>query len=448
MHRSTVAASAAWMLAGTAAVALSQYLIVVVLARAADAAAVGQYALGLAVATPVCLIAGLGLRTVLVTDPYGVADFARYRRLRLVSAGIAMAVTAVIALAIGGSTGVVVGLVGVAKAIDAVLDIHIGLFQRVERIRQAGGCLIANAAATVAATLALLTVTPDAMAAALGSALGSLAAWAFYCVPSARSLLRALPVGEGRSARGPAGAPSSAPHRSLAGLVWIALPLGLATFIAALGVSVPRYVVAYHLELAALGVFTAIGYIMVTANLIASATSQSLLPRMSRLFATGQHARLLRLTGSLAAGAMALGGVAVAACTVRGGDLLRLLYGPGYEPYAPALMIVVAAAGVSGAVFCVGTALNATRRFRSQLVASCVTLAVTTGLAVILVPHGVVPAAWTLLLPLVVDGGLKAVLLWRILRTAARGSARPGDPRPVEVIATRVTSGWVGGSPA
>lgn len=403
--RSRAAVDAGWMLAGTAAAALSQFLIVLVLARASGPTSVGLYALGLAIATPVSMLTALGLRTVLVTDPHGLADFARYRRLRLVSAATAFAVTAAIGWLIGGPASPVIALVGAAKAIDSIADIHIGLFQRAGLMRLAGRALVVNAVATTFLVLGMSMVTPDAAVVAFGSALGSLVALLVYCLPHAENVAGGTPPAEWFFER-----------PSLAGLAKIALPMGLATSIAAIAVNVPRWIVASQLDLAALGVFTAIGYVMVTATLVASAGAQTLLPMMSRMFQSGQSRRLIGLTMSLSAVSLGVAAVGMVVCAVQGGYLLEVLYGPGYGRYTTALLIVVAAAGVSGAVFCIGTALSSTRRFKSQLAASVTTLSVTAVLAVVLVPHGITPAMWTLLLPWIVDGTVKTLLLRKAVR--------------------------------
>jgi O-antigen/teichoic acid export membrane protein len=394
------AASVAWTLAGLAGAAASQFVVVLVLARGAGTVAVGQFALGQAVATPPLLLSALSLRTVLVTDTDAAATFGRYLRLRLAGAGGALVVIAAVAVVVGGHSGWVVVLVGAAKAFDAVTDIYIGLFQFHERMRRAAVGLLLNATITVAATLALAVYAPGAVGAAVGSAIGSLVAAGVYCPLAARPL------------RAPARPPGAASAR----LVRVALPIGLASAIAALAASVPRLVIAYRLDLDALGAFTAIGYVLLAANTAASATCQAVLPRMARDFAAGDGHGLRRMTAGLSGAAAGAGALLAVVGAAAGGPLLALVYGPPYRPHGTVLVLFCLAAGVSGVSFVMGTALAAARRFPAQLFASCVSLVAAAGLAWALVPHGLLAAAWALLLGLALDAAVKAALLARTPR--------------------------------
>jgi hypothetical protein len=72
----------AWALAGNIIYALCQWGIIVVVARLGNPFMVGQFALGLAVATPVLMLTNLQLRVVQATDVKGVYAFGEYLGLR------------------------------------------------------------------------------------------------------------------------------------------------------------------------------------------------------------------------------------------------------------------------------------------------------------------------------------------------------------------------------
>src|SRR5580693_3459615 len=80
----------AWMTLGYAVYAACQWAMVSVLARLATPEIVGQYALGVAVGTPILMLAQLNLRTVLATDVGCEHHFLEYRDIRVISLSAAL----------------------------------------------------------------------------------------------------------------------------------------------------------------------------------------------------------------------------------------------------------------------------------------------------------------------------------------------------------------------
>jgi O-antigen/teichoic acid export membrane protein len=393
----------AWSLVGLLATGLAQWAVIVALARFGDATMLGQYALGLAVGTPVTLLASLSLRTVLVTDPTGDRTVGTYLRLRVAGMIVAVAAIALVAALIGGRGGLVVLLVGGVKALDAVGDVYHGLFQRYGRMRDVGLSMVLNSAVTVVAAATLLALTGSVVWAVLGSAAGSASGAVAYCVRAARPLRAAGP----------------GPDR--AGGLWrlavVAFPLGAASGLASVTVNLPRYVVEHRVGTAALGVFAALAYVVLASSTFLAAVAQTLLPVMTRLVAARDRAALVALSRRLVLASVAVGGLAVVIAWALGEPLLRVVYGAEYARHADVFVVLTAASAAGAVPYFVGTALSAVRRFGHQLVSSVITLAVTAVLAYVLIPaHGLWGAAWTVLAMMVCDGGLKALLLRRALR--------------------------------
>ncbi|MFI6759939.1 oligosaccharide flippase family protein [Micromonospora sp. NPDC050417] len=393
-----------WSLLGILVAALAQWLVIVVLARYGNPAMVGQYALGLAVAAPVTLVAGLALRTVQVTDADSRFSFDDYLRLRLLGMTVATVVVAVVAALVGPSGAVVVLLVGVAKALDGIGDIYLGLFQRHGRMKSISLSMIVNGVATVLAVSILLMLTGSVAWAVVGSVAGSALGAVVYCVVTTRSL-RPDPVSW------------STTSRRLIALATLALPLGVASGLASFTVNLPRYLVGHQLGTAALGIFAAIGYVVLAANAVFAAVAQTMLPRMSQLYASNQVAALTRLINRLVLVTLLLGALAVGAAAIGGRPALHLVYGAPYARHASVLTLLTVVAALSGAVFIVGTALSALHRFGNQFTASVATLLLTALAGALLIPrYGLDGAAWTVVLTVAGDGTLKALMLRRALR--------------------------------
>jgi O-antigen/teichoic acid export membrane protein len=410
---SGVVGEVSWSLLGILVASLAQWVVIVILARYGSPAMVGQYALGLAVGAPVFLLAGLALRTIQVTDAHSRFGFDDYLRLRVLGMVIATAVIVVIAASIGSTGAVVVVLVGIAKALDGVGDIYLGLFQRHGRMRIVGLSMIVNGVATVLAVTALLALTGSVVWTVLGSVAGSAIGSIAYCLAAARALLRTA---------GPAGRPSGGDTRPAVGgrltsLAMVALPLGVATGIVSFTTNVPRYLVGNRLGTAALGIFAAIGYVVLAANTVFAAVAQSMLPRMANLYANDQVTALTRLIKRLVLAALGLGGLAVGAVAVLGRPALDLIYGAPYARHASVLTLFTVVAALSGAVFVLGTALSALHRFGNQFTASVATLVLTGVAGYLLIPrYGLDGAAWTVVLTIAGDGVLKALMLRRALK--------------------------------
>ena len=80
-----------WTLLGTASSAAGSWLLVIILARASGAAAVGAYAFALALTAPVMSFAGLQLRSLLASDPVRAYGFREYRKLTYLTAALGVA---------------------------------------------------------------------------------------------------------------------------------------------------------------------------------------------------------------------------------------------------------------------------------------------------------------------------------------------------------------------
>ena len=413
----SVASGITWSLLGLMVAALAQWLVIVLLSRLGTPEMVGQYALGLAVSAPVVLLASLALRTVQVTDTGRGFDFADYLRLRVSGMLVALLLIAVVAAFIGSAHAVVVMLVGIAKAFDAIGDIFFGLFQRHEQMRPIGISMISNGVLTVAAMVSLLALTGSIGWAVVGSVIGSLAGAIGYCGWAAKRLRGAEPAAIPAEAT-KASSPRDpwAVLRRMGRLAMVAAPLGFASGLVSLSGNLPRYFIGHILGAAALGIFAALAYIVLAANILFAAISQILLPRLTRLCAAGEFAILTTLTLRLVLGTLALGAVAVAVVIAVGPAAVRFVYGAPYGAHANVLTLLTVAAVLSGAVFFLGTALSALRRFGNQLTASLVMVAVAGIAGYVLVPRfGLAGAAWSVVITIGGDSVLKALMLKRAL---------------------------------
>ncbi|MEV4640431.1 oligosaccharide flippase family protein [Actinoplanes sp. NPDC049548] len=402
----------AWSFSGNAVYAATQLLVAVVIARLGDNVMLGQYALGLAVAAPMVLLASLSLRTVLVTDSSEKHPVREYVLLRAVGMCAALCLVGAVALAVywPDSAAVVVVLVGTAKAVDGMTDLFVGVLQRREMMREVAVSWMVNGTLTALFMTVLLSRDHGIVSAVGGSVLASLCSLA-YCIHTVW-----------RPSYGPAwwraAGRTLTEVRSLApgltSLARTAAPLGAASCVTSLTANVPRYVVGHSEGAGGLGVFSAVGYAALAANVAIMAVAQTVLPRMARLHASGRLCELRRLVARLLAGAGVFSVLATAGCLVLGGRALELLYGSGYRSYGPVLALLILAVGVGAACFFLDAGLSAGHRFRSQLVVNILALGMTLVSASSLTAlYGLSGAAWSVVISILFQCLVKAALFRR-----------------------------------
>lgn len=379
-RRLTWAANSSWVTAGNVVYAGTQWASLALLAQLGSPAMVGQFCLALALTTPVFVLASLHLGSIQATDMRQEVPFRAYLKVRL--ATTALALLSLMALAsffrYSPETVLVVLVLGVMKAIDAVSDIFYGLFQQREQMNLVALGLIANGVVSCAALTVALVMTQDVVMAALGAALGSAVALLFLLRQASP-----LPLGEEGRVSG------------LRQLLPRAAHAGLAAAFVSLTANVPRYVVGHSLGESALGIFGALAYAVTPGMMVVAAMGQAAAPRLARFYfdrdARAFHTLLQRLL-ILGAGVGLIGIVAAAA---KGGAILRVLYGSRYADEG-VLFIVLMVGGAIGCLASVGGyAANATRAFETLALPYLVQALVALACAAVLIPsHGLLGAAW------------------------------------------------------
>lgn len=401
------------VLLGNTVNAVAQWGIVVVLARAFDPTAVGQYALGLAISSPVTVLASLKLRSVVVTDTREEYCFGDYLGLRLVTTALAL-------LAVGGIAGLsglqnpaldVVLLVGVAKCLDAISDILQAGLQKRERMAHIAVGTALNGLLALFLVL-LVSVRGHSVVWAAGAvAVSSGLVLFLYQIPVARREL-GLPM-EARL-----GIAQATGARMLA-LTVLSMPLGMNILFGALSANVPRYFIEHVLGAHQLGIFAAVTYFTAAGTIVINSAGQAVTPRLAALFAAGDVGGFRRLVAIVTAGGISLGLAGVALAWFAGSWLLGVVYGPEYMSYADVLVMVAGAAALTYAYIFLGTAATAMRMFRVQLPISLTTLLVTGTLCALLVPWlGLKGAALALVVAALGEAVLYLALVSRRLRRA------------------------------
>jgi O-antigen/teichoic acid export membrane protein len=409
-----------WAVVGNVLYAACQWAVMIVYARFAGAAELGEFTFGVAVTAPVVMLSNMQLRTMQASDARQEFSCQQYLGLRLSASICALGIIAGLALMLPLSayTALVVIAVGLAKTIESICDVLYGVQQHQDRMRNVAASLILRGVAGLAILIPVVLWTGSAAAGALSLA----AAWAtvllLFDLPQAAAIVQR---------RGDCLRPDWTRSTQLQ-LLRLAFPLGLASFLNSLQTNVPRYVVRHHLGAADLGVFAAFTYLISVGGTVVSALGQSSLARLSRVYAAGRIAAFLRLVLALAALVSGLSVAGWLTAGLAGEAAIRFLYGAGFEPYVFLLMPIILWAAVQFAASLLSYCAAAARQFRGHASVSLMATLATLVTCTIAVPRvGLRGAVWGGLvgaaMQLLGNAGLVAYALVRDARAKASGSS-------------------------
>jgi O-antigen/teichoic acid export membrane protein len=369
-HAHTLRANFAWNAAGIIAFSLSQWGILAVFAKLGTPALVGQIVYGLALTTPLFVIASLQLRQIQATDTDHRHRLGQYLGVRVLTTGAAIIVAAIVAgvaWTAGAQLSLIVMLLALSKTFDAGSDVLYGLFQQVERMDYVGISLILRSLLAFASVVALLHASHSAPIALAGMVVSWCGVFFLFDIPVARNLLRKRE----RPARiSETISDSLRPifaRRQLAPLCLEAAPLGVVAFLFAVQAQVPRYVIAGILNTRELGLFSAAAYLTFIGAALVNALGAPASVRLAQYYVAGARSSFRQLMTKLLliAGALGIAGVLVA--SFAGGRLLTLLYTNEYSRMAGVLTMLCAGSAISYVASFLGYGMTSLRRYRIQV---------------------------------------------------------------------------------
>ena len=424
-HPLSLRVNISWSLMGNVVYIATRYGMVVVLTQLGGAEMMARGMKGFFVCAPFAALGNLGLRNVLVTDVRREYRFADYLGLRMITATVALLLTAGTVLALGyrDEALLIVLVVAIGKLFESLGDIFHGLQQHHERLDRV------SIAVMIRGTLALLLLaggvylTGDLVVGMIGFPLAMAATFFFWDLP--RGLrIRAELASTGRESESLAAgqAVSFKPRwnvKTLGPLAWLALPLAIVATEVALFQNLPRYMVEYFLGLAPLGVFHAVGSIVTAGFLLVTSMGISASPRLAKRFAEGNTAAFYRLLFKLLGlvGCLGTGGVIV--MWLFASPLLEFIYGdPDITRAADLAVWMMVFAAVMYLNGPLGRALDATRQFRIHLaIRTTGILLALTLLPVLISWHGLTGAAVAMIASATCLTGLYVMAIVRAVRT-------------------------------
>jgi O-antigen/teichoic acid export membrane protein len=411
-----LAANSLMTMAAYAVYAACLWGMLIAATKLAEAEAVGQFALGLSISTPILMFCNMQLRAAQVTDVSSRFKAGEYLALRLVSTAAAACAIALVAVAISGFSGAsaVIAAVGLGKCFEAVGDNLQGLFQQSNHMEWFSLSLLLKSILSLLSFVLTLAGTHDIALASLMSAAVIAAVTLAYDLPRVQRLTGTVLRPTWNLVR-------------LSALAHSALPLGIAALLSAGVAQIPKYAVTYYCGTREFAVFAAVGYFVSGAQILASAMSQAALPRLSAQWFHGNRFEFRSSLLSMMAltGAAALIGLAISA--VAGRQILTFLYRAEYAVHTGLLQIIMVGLGVLSIAWILTNALQAAGLFREQMIVFAAgSLSTLMGAAARVPRYQLRGAAIAMLIGAGVQAVSSAVLLWS---GAAQVAAMPTASR-------------------
>src|SRR5699024_9823248 len=342
----TLKQNSIWNVVGSMIYALTQWGLLITIARYSNPELVGVFTLGLAIAAPMLLFFNLNLRIALVTDD-NKNNFDLYWTFRLITSGMFFIILLILVTFYLNDfyTLLVCIFIGISKFFESLSDIMFGVMQKNQRMDLIAKSQILKGFCTLLVFMLSMSLTGSLLISTIFMSL----VWLIVLVLFDYNNLKKF---EGFSI-----------HFSKKQILLfkITLPLGIAQLITSLNANVPRYFIEYSHGLKELGVYASLIYIVAAGNNLIIALSNILLPILSTAYNSNNIKSFTKIMLYSIITTVILGVFGLSLIYSFGDDILLIIYGEEFSNYVEEFLII----GLYGIIMYIGkfieTGLNATR---------------------------------------------------------------------------------------
>jgi len=354
--------NAAKVFSGNILYIATQWGLLVVLTKFFTPGEFGNYALALAIVTPIFSVSALQLRSVFVTSTSDDIKFENYLLLRIVTNLLALCVVVILCM-----LGVfalellpLALLLGANQGVLNMKDIYQAVMQKYERINYFSFSRVLQGSTTLIAAAVIALLTHNLLYAVVSMLVARLAALLLYDVPSAR---RAVGVVNPAQAKLFNWAKLDIAESYT--LARTALPLGVITIFLSLYPNIPRYFLAEY-GASTLAYFAAVASLMALMDVPVAALGETSSRRLAVYFSAsiGNYIKLLLM---LMCAGVALGAGGVIFALLFGKVFLSVFFRPEYAEFAHVFAWLMAVRIVSNVESFLGYGLTAARQYGVQI---------------------------------------------------------------------------------
>ena len=354
-----------WGLIGQATYILSQFIVLLALARLSTVEAVGAFGLASAISLPIVFFFNLGLRINWATDIEEEYNFSDFLMLRTIACLLSYALIIVLGmLFLEGLTLSLLLVFGLAKTIELYNDFFYGVFQRVDAMRLVARSQMTRGILSSVGFGAVLYQSGSVTAAFFVQ----LVVWTIVAflidLPKAKSLAQ-----RGRR-------PVPAKWENILVLARTSLPLGVNGGLAAVQSNIPRYAISFWLGLTAVGHFTVVSYAMQAMNMLFHSVSSSVQSRIGVYISKRQRAAFYRSLTKLITISSIIGIAVSVIGFIFGDTLLTIFFGQEYDGFGAVLSALLIASTVHAILLFLQVCILANRQFYAVMIVRMIFLVV------------------------------------------------------------------------
>lgn len=315
-----------WSLFGNIIYALSQWIIITIIARFGSTSDLGVYSLGLAITAPIVLFFSFQLRTFLATDSNNEYNFAQYFGGRIIHLTISFILIIPIAFLYSNNfeTILVIILLGIIKYFEGLSDICMGLYQKKSKIDIIGKSQMYRGISSIIAVCILYFYTRSLIFSLLGLLIVMIVRLVNYDLKHLKPLGEITPVFD----------------RSSIQLMKMAFPLGVVSLISSLNTNIPKYFLEYFSGTEEVGIFSALYYILIASNMLITPISLLVAPRIANAYKQNKIKNFLKLNLQLSMVSVIVSLLIITLIVLQGEFILNILYGSKYTPYNDSFIII------------------------------------------------------------------------------------------------------------
>ena len=388
---------AKWLVGGNFVFAFSQWVILIFFARMTNQENLGQYALALAIVTPIFAVGNLQLRPLYILDVNSEQKYTytHFYYLRLICSFIALACCLVLGLFFNVSILVLL-LVGLLKFFESYSDIIYAYYNAHDQTQLISKSLFLKGTLSVLAVAVGLYLF-DFYTALILFLIVYLVVWLFidnlYIQKTQEIKKMSLDLGIMKSA----------------------IPMGISLGIVTLQSNIPRLFLDQYASIEAVGVFTVLSYFIIVGSIFINSICQYLSPRLTHAWNHNRayFKKLLSMALLVAGG---LGLIAIFLSYFMGEFVLNLVYGAEYVAYTDAFVLTMVAGFILYLATVLGYTLTAIGFIKQQVYLFSIVLIFSVLVSYLCIPeYGIIGGIYTLMVSYLVQCVLSLlVVLFRL----------------------------------
>ncbi len=368
---------AKWLVGGNFVFAFSQWVILIFFARMTNQENLGQYALALAIVTPIFAVGNLQLRPLYILDVNSEQKYTytHFYYLRLICSFIALACCLVLGLFFNVSILVLL-LVGLLKFFESYSDIVYAYYNAHDQTQLISKSLFLKGTLSVLAVAVGLYLF-DFYTALILFLFVYLVVW--LCIDN-------LYIQKTQEIK----------KMSLdLGMMKSAIPMGISLGIVTLQSNIPRLFLDQYASIEAVGIFTVLSYFIIVGSIFINSICQYLSPRLTHAWNHNRayFKKLLSMALLVAGG---LGLIAIFLSYFMGEFVLNLVYGAEYVAYTDAFVLTMVAGFILYLATVLGYTLTAIGFIKQQVYLFSIVLIFSVLVSYLCIPeYGIVGGIYT-----------------------------------------------------